>query len=95
MGPHAWKADFNQCTGRQLIAAIERASARFSRLDVPLPFVLIGHSKLYSRFNEWSLRPFLAHIQQYPDRFQFGKFTDFPLLETPSPKLPTHGTDSP
>lgn len=94
MGPHAWKADFNQCTGRQLIAAIERASARFSCPDVPLPFVLIGHSKLYSRFNEWSLRPFLAHVRQHPDRFLFGKFTDFPLLEAPPSSGLTHVTDA-
>jgi hypothetical protein len=79
LGRHAWKADFNQCTGRQLIAAIERARARFGGHDEPLPFVLIGHSKLFSRFNEWSLRPFLAHIRRHPDRFRFGKFMDFPV----------------
>lgn len=82
---HAWKADFNQCTGRQLISAIERAEAQFARSDVPLPFVLIGHSKLFSRFNEWSLRPFLAHVRRHPTRFQFGKFTDFAMLEAPAP----------
>lgn len=82
LGPLAWKADFNQCTGRQLIAAIDRASNKFARPNEPLPFVLIGHSKLFSRFNEWSLRPFLAHVRQYSDRFLFGKFTDFPLTET-------------
>jgi hypothetical protein len=49
-GRHAWKADFNQCTGRQLIAAIKRASARFASFDAPLLFVLIGPSKLFSRF---------------------------------------------
>lgn len=75
---HAWKADFNQCTGRQLIGAIERASERFDGRDHMLPFVLIGHSKLFSRLNEWSLRPFLAHIRRHPDRFGFGKFADFP-----------------
>lgn len=60
----------------------------------PLPFVLIGHSKLFSRFNEWSLRPFLAHIRQHPGRFQFGKFTDFPLPEAPPPASQTHATDA-
>jgi hypothetical protein len=75
--PHAWKADFNQCTGRQLIAAIERASESFRAYERPLPFVLIGHSKLFSRFNEWSLRPFISHIRGNPDRFEFGKFGDF------------------
>jgi hypothetical protein len=79
LGPHAWKADFNQCTGHQLISAISRAEAKFAHFAEPLPFVLIGHSKLFTRFNEWSLRPFLSHIRQNPDRFRFGKFTDFPL----------------
>ena len=84
LNPHPWKADFNQCTGRQLISAIGRAEAQFARSDTTLPFVLIGHSKLFSRFNEWSLRPFLAHIRRHPGRFQFGKFTDFAMLEAPA-----------
>ncbi len=75
---YAWKADFNQCSGRQLIHALERADAaeRATRSG-SLPFVLIGHSKLYTRFNAWSLKPFLAHIAAHPDRFGFAKFSDF------------------
>lgn len=73
----AWKADFNQCSGRQLIAAIERARAQFDTDDQQMPFVLIGHSKLFSRLNERSLRPFLSYIRQHPDHLRFSKFSDF------------------
>lgn len=76
---HAWKADFNQCTGSQLVAALERASRRFDAGSGTLPFVLIGHSKLFTRLNERSLRPFLEHVKARPDRFGFGCFRDFPL----------------
>lgn len=76
---HAWKADFNQCTGQQLIQALERAEVKYAIDKAEFPFVLIGHSKLFSRFNELSLRPFLAHIAKHPERFGFGRFSDFPL----------------
>ena len=74
---HAWKADFNQCSGRQLIRALERAEARYGSESADLPFVLIGHSKLFTRFNEWSLRPFLSFVASQPQRFGFGTFSDF------------------
>lgn len=74
---HAWKADFNQCSGQQLIRAIERAEAEHVIDNTELPFILIGHSKLFSTFNEWSLRPFLSHIAKHSERFSFGKFVDF------------------
>jgi hypothetical protein len=76
---HAWKADFNQCSGRQLVGALKRAEARYGSSAVRLPFVLIGHSKLFTRLNGWSLRPFLAFIKAYPDRFWFARFGDFEL----------------
>jgi hypothetical protein len=76
---HAWKADFNQCSGRQLIRALERAETQYGTPGVELPFVLIGHSKLFTGFNEWSLRSFLAFVKANPDRFGFGKFCDFDL----------------
>ena len=78
---HAWKADFNQCGGQQLIEALERAEEEYASEKTVFPFVLIGHSKLFSRYNEWSLRPFLAHIAKHPERFSFGRFADFPLDE--------------
>ena len=77
LGKHTWKADFNQCTGRQLIRAIERAKAKHDCWGECLPFVLIGHSKLFTRFNERTLSPFLAMIQRQPTQFGFAKLTDF------------------
>lgn len=74
---HPWKMDFNQCTGRQLIAGLERVEARYGHRDVPLPFVLIGHSKTFTRHNERSLRPFLEYVAARPDRFSWGTFADF------------------
>jgi len=71
---HAWKADFNQCSGRQLIRALERAQAQYDLPGAELPFVLIGHSKLFTALNQWSLRPFLAHVAKHAGRFAFATF---------------------
>ena len=72
---HAWKADFNQCTGRQLIRALERAEKKVpGGEDRALPFVLIGHSKQFSPANERSLCPFLEHVAANPARFGFATF---------------------
>jgi hypothetical protein len=76
---HAWKADFNQCTGRQLIRALNRTEREYGRPATVLPFVLIGHSKLFTRFNEWDLRSFLHYVANRPERFRFGTFGDFEL----------------
>jgi hypothetical protein len=73
---HAWKADFNQCTGRQLIAALRRAEQRYANDSDQLPFVLIGHSKLFNVMNEKSLRPFLQYVASHDGRFEFGVFRD-------------------
>lgn len=87
---HAWKADFNQCTGRQLSRALDRAS----RIHDPecqkqLPFVLIGHSKLYTKHNEGSLKPFLQHVSAHSDRYAFGTFgsTDYSWLNSEQREL--------
>lgn len=74
---HPWKVDFNQCTGKQLIEALERVEARYGHPEVPLPFVLIGHSKTFTAHNERSLRPFLEYVAARPERFSFGTFSDF------------------
>ena len=74
---HPWKADFNQCTGRQLIGALRRAEHRYSSGSDNLPFVLIGHSKLFNRMNENSIRPFLEYIRSHGRRFEFGTFGAF------------------
>jgi hypothetical protein len=73
---HAWKLDFNQCSGRQLIAGLERVSKRYDAPDQTLPVVLIGHSKTYTKLNERLLEPFLEHVAARPDRFQFATFRD-------------------
>lgn len=78
---HAWKMDFNQCTGKQLIDGLLRVERRYGDVarsqGVPLPFVLIGHSKTFTRHNEKSLRPFLEFVAAHPDRFGWGTFADF------------------
>lgn len=74
---HPWKADFNQCTGEQLVDCLKRVEARYGHRDVPMPFVLIGHSKTFTAHNERSLRPFLEFVAAHPDRFSFGTFADF------------------
>lgn len=76
---HPWKMDFNQCTGKQLIEGLKRVESRYGHPDVPLPFVLIGHSKTFTSHNERSLRPFLEFVAAHPDRFSFGTFADFDL----------------
>lgn len=73
---HAWKADFNQCSGRQLIQSLRRAEAHVEP-GVPAPFVLIGHSKLFTRWNAASLRPLLSFVRSHPTRFGFGTFGCF------------------
>jgi hypothetical protein len=87
---YAWKADFNQCTGRQLIGALKRAEAAHPRNSAPLPFVLIGHSKLFTHYNQRNLRPFLAFVAGRPTRFGFGLYHDFDLKlvgEASAPEL--------
>jgi hypothetical protein len=70
---HAWKADFNQCSGPQLVEALHRASRRYdSKPDVLRPFVLIGHSKLFTPRNEPAVRHFLEDSIRKSDRFSFG-----------------------
>jgi hypothetical protein len=70
---HAWKADFNQCVSKQLINALNRASNKYdSQKDKLIPFILIGHSKLFTQRNERSLTPFLEYCTQHSDKFEFS-----------------------
>jgi hypothetical protein len=73
---HAWKADFNQCSGNQLIGALKRAETKYGKGKNRLPFVLIGHSKLFTHSNERSLRSFLSFVSQHSSRFEFAKFDE-------------------
>jgi hypothetical protein len=72
---HAWKADFNQCTGRQLIGAARRAE-RLAQAEgaASAPFVLIGHSKLFTPANERSLERFLRFAATRAERFRFATY---------------------
>ncbi len=73
----AWKADFNQCTGAQLIGALHRAERKTEGMTAEVPFILIGHSKIFTRWNAHSLQPLLEHVESHPDRFGFGTFANF------------------
>ena len=69
---HAWKADFNQCTGHQLKRALKRAAKKHDSTGTArLPFNTIGHSKLFDDANARSLVPFLAFVRDNPSRFAF------------------------
>ena len=83
--PHAWKLDFNQCSGRQLIAAARRVAERHAGADGDLPLVLIGHSKIFTRVNERSLEPFLRFVAAHHDTFAFGTFGEFDLRRFAGP----------
>ena len=54
-----WKLDFNQATGRQLIAAVKRIK-KIKILDRDtVDVTLIGHAKTFLKYNERTLEPFL------------------------------------
>ena len=72
-----WKADFNQCTGSQLIKELTIADDMNKAEMVPLPFVLIGHSKLYTKNNELELKKVLKFGKANPGRIRFSTFGEF------------------
>ena len=76
---HALKLDFNQCSARQMISALKRARTRHADPPTDLPIVLIGHSKLFNKFNERQLRRFLAYAASRPSDFGFATFDAFAL----------------
>lgn len=92
---HAWKADFNQCTGPQLVGALQRAEQLLplgANDSERYPFVLIGHSKLFTPVNERSLEPLLRYVASNPARFAFGRFADsYPLRPEPAMPAPAAG----
>jgi hypothetical protein len=73
---HPRKADFNQCSGKQLVNSLKRAHSRHRSEAEALPFVLIGHSKLFTRQNEKALLPLLQFVANTPDKYSFGMFPD-------------------
>ena len=73
---HAWKLDFNQATGIQLIRAVERIRKEYNHLNFDIPIVLIGHSKSFIKHNEKTLKLFLKFISSNPDKFSFALFNE-------------------
>ena len=73
---NAWKADFNQCSGRQLVSTLKRVEHLYGNARAEVPFVLIGHSKLFTPFNETSLAPFLKYVASHPQKYRFSRFED-------------------
>lgn len=81
---YAWKLDYNLCTGRELTNSLKRIREKYHHLNSDLPIVLIGHSKCFTRYNEYSLKSFLKFISQNSSWVVFGTFRDWklPFLST-------------
>lgn len=71
---HAWKLDFNQCSARQMVRALQRIEWRHSDVETTLPIVLIGHSKLFDARNERDLAHLLGYIRHRSEVFDFSTF---------------------
>lgn len=74
---HALKADFNQCTGKQLINQLKQVERDHSCSEDEIPFVTIGHSKLFTKINEKSIMPFLRFVSEHSEQYKFVTFQDF------------------
>ena len=72
-----WKADFNQCTGRQLIKALQCVEAKYRGVSGGIPFVLIGHSKLCNWLNFISIKVLLDFIKNNEDKYIFSTLSNF------------------
>jgi hypothetical protein len=77
---HAWKMDFNQCSGRQLIAGLKRIEKKYDNIERSIPIVLIGHSKLFNKMNEKSLKPFLKYVRKENLLYRFSTFRELSFL---------------
>ncbi len=78
---NAWKMDFNQCSGKQLIKGLLNAEKKYKDIPVNIPLVVIGHSKIFTKGNMISLEPFLKFIQEKNDRFEYGTFPDINISD--------------
>lgn len=76
---HALKMDFNQCSGRQLIGTLRRVEAKHGECPYPLPLVLIGHSKLFTTYNERDFTVFLEYVADHAGRYRFATFRELDL----------------
>src|SRR5439155_5157337 len=68
----AWKMDFNQCTGNQLINGLKRIEIKYEHMGCDLPVVLIGHSKIFTSINEKSLIPFIEYRAKINNKYCFA-----------------------
>jgi len=73
---HPLKMDFNQCGGRQLIRTLKRIEIEYAGFPYPLPVVLIGHSKLFTPYNERDLRVFLEYVAKSTTSCRFSTFSE-------------------
>lgn len=73
---HAWKLDFNQASSRQIINALKRIDREYGHIKQDLPIVLIGHSKSFIKFNEFTIEPLLKYIKENPEKYKFSIFKD-------------------
>ncbi len=79
---HAWKLDFNQCSGKQLVSGLKRIEKKYNNCEIDIPVVLIGHSKLFTKWNRKTLEPFLKYIARSPEKYMFASFGQFDLVNT-------------
>lgn len=92
---NAWKADFNQCSGRQLVSTLKRVDQLYGNTRAEVPFVLIGHSKLFTPFNQTSLAPFLKYVGAHPQKYCFSRFEDMDWKNGPKEIGQAQATTSP
>ena len=74
---HAWKLDFNQCTGGQMKSVFKKVHKKYGHLNTDIPVVSIGHSKIFTKMNERSLEPFLKFVAENPEKYSFTTFGDY------------------
>lgn len=65
------KFDFNQMTSRQMIDTLESIDRREGENAY---ITLIGHSKSFIRYNEYTLGTFLQYVTQNNDHYRFTTF---------------------
>jgi len=73
---HPLKMDFNQCTDKQLVNMLENIKKNNKNIDINLPVVLIGHSKLYNQRNQKTLEKFLKTVSNNKSDYTFGTFSN-------------------
>jgi hypothetical protein len=76
---HPQKADFNQCSSTRLIAMLKRLSRAYDSPGRLVPFVTIGHSKLYTQHNARDLDRFLDFVDSEPERYRYCRYIDLLL----------------